>query len=156
MSGKCIIIIGTTDTKGEELRFLREEIEQRQFELILLDVSMGTEPPFEAEVRPEEIAKLGGMPIEEIRLSNDRNIITQVMEQGTVIKVRELHAVGKVGGIMAVGGTTMALTGSDVMGPMGAELVPIAKKSHAETFVIDHGGESILRYDEITSEELPR
>lgn len=48
------------------------------------------------------------------------------------------------------------VTGSDVMGPMGPELVPIAKESHAKTFVIDHGGESILRFGEITTEKIPR
>jgi len=48
------------------------------------------------------------------------------------------------------------VSGSDVMGPMGPELVPIAKESHAKTFVIDHGGESILRFGEITPEKIPR
>jgi nitrous oxide reductase accessory protein NosL len=48
------------------------------------------------------------------------------------------------------------VSGSDVMGPMGPELVPIAKESHAKTFVIDHGGQAIFRFDEITREEIPR
>jgi len=35
------------------------------------------------------------------------------------------------------------VTGSDVLGPMGEELVPIAGKQAAETFLRDHGGSGI-------------
>jgi uncharacterized protein (UPF0261 family) len=115
VSYKYIIVIGTTDTKGKELQFLRHQIEQRQGQVMILDVSMGVGPLLEAEVGPTEIAHLGGMPIEEIRLSDELNIITQVMERGTMVKVQELYAEGKIGGIMAVGGATMALLGAHVM-----------------------------------------
>ena len=52
--------------------------------------------------------------------------------------------------------TAFFVAGSDVMGPMGPELVPVAKEAHAKTFVADHGGESILRFDEITPDEIPK
>jgi copper chaperone NosL len=42
--------------------------------------------------------------------------------------------------------------GSDVMGPMGHELVPLATKGDAEDFLADHKGRRILRYDEVTPE----
>ena len=48
------------------------------------------------------------------------------------------------------------VSGSDVMGPMGPELVPIAKESHARTFAIDHGGQAILRFGEISRKEIPK
>jgi len=48
------------------------------------------------------------------------------------------------------------VSGSDVMGPMGPELVPIAREAHDETFVVDHGGEAVLRFGEITREEIRR
>jgi copper chaperone NosL len=44
--------------------------------------------------------------------------------------------------------------GSDVMGPMGAELVPVASMEKARTFMKDHGGKEILRFSEITMEAL--
>jgi copper chaperone NosL len=44
--------------------------------------------------------------------------------------------------------------GSDVMGPMGAELVPVASMEKAQTFMKDHGGKEILRFSEITMEAL--
>ena len=58
--GKKIVIIGTTDTKGEQLRFLKEKITSRGHEAILMDVSMGGNPIFQADITPHEIASLVG------------------------------------------------------------------------------------------------
>lgn len=40
--------------------------------------------------------------------------------------------------------------GSDVLGPMGHELIPLASKGAAENFLADHKGEQVLRFAEIT------
>jgi nitrous oxide reductase accessory protein NosL len=40
--------------------------------------------------------------------------------------------------------------GSDTYGPMGEELVPLAKRADAEEFMKDHGGKRIVRFDEVT------
>lgn len=48
------------------------------------------------------------------------------------------------------------VTGSDVMGPMGHELVPVANLDHARTFVEDHAGKAMLSFDEVTLEKIPR
>jgi nitrous oxide reductase accessory protein NosL len=39
------------------------------------------------------------------------------------------------------------VSGSDVLGPMGQELVPVAGRSAAETFLRDHAGAKLLRFD---------
>ncbi|MDH4231903.1 MAG: nitrous oxide reductase accessory protein NosL [Nitrospirota bacterium] len=44
--------------------------------------------------------------------------------------------------------------GSDVYGPMGVELVPLASESAAKEFLNDHKGRKILRFKEITEEHL--
>jgi nitrous oxide reductase accessory protein NosL len=41
------------------------------------------------------------------------------------------------------------VTGSDVRGPMGEELVPFASRKDAETFLADHHGRRIVRFHEI-------
>lgn len=41
--------------------------------------------------------------------------------------------------------------GSDVNGPMGHELVPFATKAGAESFLVDHHGQQVLTFDEITA-----
>jgi copper chaperone NosL len=42
--------------------------------------------------------------------------------------------------------------GSDIHGPMGHELIPFASKTAAESFRVDHHGQQVLTFDEITEE----
>ena len=44
--------------------------------------------------------------------------------------------------------------GSDVNGPMGAELVPLATEAAAKDFLKDHKGSRILKFSEVTIEDL--
>ena len=39
--------------------------------------------------------------------------------------------------------------GSNVLGPMGDELIPFENESAAKTFAKDHGGKSVIKFDEI-------
>jgi nitrous oxide reductase accessory protein NosL len=42
--------------------------------------------------------------------------------------------------------------GSDVLGPMGHELVPLATEADANDFMKDHKGKRILRFDQVSRE----
>ncbi|MFZ4859270.1 MAG: nitrous oxide reductase accessory protein NosL [Desulfuromonadaceae bacterium] len=42
------------------------------------------------------------------------------------------------------------VTGSDVYGPMGSELIPFSTEKDATSFRLDHKGKRILRFNEIT------
>lgn len=44
-------------------------------------------------------------------------------------------------------GDVFFIAGSDVLGPMGKELVPVAGADAARTFMRDHGGNRVLRFD---------
>ena len=44
--------------------------------------------------------------------------------------------------------------GSDVLGPMGHELVPLATRPDAEEFLKDHKGRGILRFEEVNAKVL--
>jgi copper chaperone NosL len=46
------------------------------------------------------------------------------------------------------------VVGSDVLGPMGHELVPLATKQDAEEFMADHKGKRILSFDQVGAELL--
>lgn len=50
--------------------------------------------------------------------------------------------------------TAFFVEGSDVLGPMGRELVPLASLAAAREFQRDHGGARIIRYEEVTRELL--
>lgn len=47
------------------------------------------------------------------------------------------------------------VVGSDVMGPMGNELVPVQGRDNAATFRRDHGGTKIMQFDGTQLTEIP-
>lgn len=49
---------------------------------------------------------------------------------------------------------TVYVIGSDVLGPMGHELIPLASHDDASDFLKDHKGKRLLRFDEVTAEIL--
>ncbi|MEX1309973.1 MAG: nitrous oxide reductase accessory protein NosL, partial [Candidatus Sulfomarinibacteraceae bacterium] len=50
--------------------------------------------------------------------------------------------------------TAFFVAGSDVRGPMGAELVPFATREDAEAFRSDHRGAAVLAFDDIDLDTL--
>ncbi len=50
--------------------------------------------------------------------------------------------------------TAWYVIGSDVLGPMGHELIPLETEEDAKEFSADHGGTRILRFGDVTYELL--
>ena len=46
--------------------------------------------------------------------------------------------------------------GSDVYGPMGRELIPLEKEKDAREFMKDHKGKTMLRFKDVTLEQVKR
>jgi nitrous oxide reductase accessory protein NosL len=46
--------------------------------------------------------------------------------------------------------TAFFVTGSDVNGPMGSELIPFKSDKDAKSFILDHKGKRILRFNDVT------
>jgi len=63
--------------------------------------------------------------------------------------VNDYYAVRPINGLKA-----FYVSGSDIFGPMGRELVPFEKEADARVFMRDHGGRKILRFDDISSDVL--
>lgn len=113
---KAILIVSSLDTKGQEVKFLKELIEQQGYETMLLDLSMRGKPALPADITCEEVAKAGGASINEVRSTGgNRNEITAIMVKGAIKKVLELHQAGKFGGIVGVGGVTNTAMATDIM-----------------------------------------
>lgn len=52
------------------------------------------------------------------------------------------------------GKTALYVTGSDVLGPMGHELIPFETEDAAKNFLKDHHGKKILGFNQITEEMI--
>ncbi len=112
---KTIMVIGTLDTKGEEVEYLRTRIESRGHQTIVVDVGVLGEPLTRADISREEIAEAGGATIDELIAWRDRRRAVQVMLRGASEIARDLCERGRLGGAVALGGGTGTHIGTGVL-----------------------------------------
>ena len=110
-----ILVIGTLDTKGDEIGYLREQIVQRGHKVIVMDVGSLGEPTSQADVTRQEVAAAGGSSLSEVLAAGDRRQAVQVMTEGAGRIAQELHQAGRLSGVIAVGGGTGTHIGTGVM-----------------------------------------
>lgn len=115
MSSKKIVILGTLDTKGEHLEYLRQKIRERGHEPILIDLSMGKTPDIKPDIGAEEVLSFVGKDLREIHNSKDRFAVTEAMTEGAKLLVLRLLSEKRVDGVIALGGVTMANLSARVM-----------------------------------------
>ena len=117
MPSPAVLLISTLDTKAQETLYLKDRIESLGARAILMDLSMGSPdagvPP--ADIPAAEVARAGGSTIEEIRASRERAKITAVMIDGARFLAKDLHAGGKIQGVIGLGGSTGSLMATEVM-----------------------------------------
>jgi uncharacterized protein (UPF0261 family) len=110
-----IIVMGTHDTKGEELQFVKQRIESRGHEAITLDCGVMGRPTFEPAISREEVAVAAGTTIEKILAKKDKNFAIGTMTEGSKKLVLDLHRWGELDGIIALGGGQGTVMGTTVM-----------------------------------------
>ena len=112
---KTVLIISTMDTKGNETLYLKEKIESLGLKPILMDISMRGNGDFSADITPDQVASAGESNFQEIHTSRDRTRITNIATAGASSIAKELFAMQKVGGVIAIGGSTGSLMATEVM-----------------------------------------
>ncbi|MEW5726387.1 MAG: nitrous oxide reductase accessory protein NosL [Pseudomonadota bacterium] len=70
-------------------------------------------------------------------------------EDIATVAVTDYYAVERIDARQA-----LYVVGSDVLGPMGHELIPLATRADAEEFMKDHKGKAILTFDQVTAEVI--
>jgi len=107
----AIVAVGMLDEREEGLRLIKEQIEKRGHQPLLIDISIGTgaiESSLKPDIDNNSLAAAGGSTIEAVRqmLTKERDRATSVMADGLGKTLQKLHAEGKLQGIIAVGGMT--------------------------------------------------
>ena len=124
---KPIALIGTYDTKGTELEYVRGIIEAQGCPVFPIDT--GTNKPCKhATITAKEIAEAAGADIEALRAEKDRGKSVSTMSDGIGQVVRELHDAGKIGGVLSLGGSAGTAIGTAAMRalPVGVPKVMVS------------------------------
>jgi len=99
-----IAVIGTLDTKGSEVGFLREIIVKLGHTPVVIDPGILGQPTFQADVTRQEIAQAGGESLASLIARQDKAHAQAVMIQGLVNIVTRLYSESRLAGTVAVGG----------------------------------------------------
>jgi uncharacterized protein (UPF0261 family) len=99
-----IVVVGALDTKGVEFHFVRSLIRENGFETIVVDFGVMGDPQFAPDVTADEVARAGGSTLAELRAKADKTFAMRTMSAGLAKVVADLHAAGRLGGIMGMGG----------------------------------------------------
>ncbi|MEM7218392.1 MAG: Tm-1-like ATP-binding domain-containing protein [Pseudomonadota bacterium] len=100
-----VLLIGTFDTKDEELRYVERAMSEQGATVVAMDVSVLGDPASPVTISKHEVAASAGTTIEDIVALNDENLAMTAMAQGAAARVAALYAEGEIDGLIALGGT---------------------------------------------------
>lgn len=104
-AGKTVLVIGTYDTKTDELVFVEEIINGLGAKVLALDVSILGETAHPVSITKHQVAEASGRTITEIIAFGEEALAMDAMAEGAVKIVRELVDNGRIHGVLALGGT---------------------------------------------------
>jgi uncharacterized protein (UPF0261 family) len=129
---KTIAIMATLDTKGEEVKYLKERIERRGKKVFIIDMGLrGVPAPIPTDVTRDMLAEASGSTMAVVE-KKVRGEAIEIMVKGIAKVIRDSYDKGKFQGILAIGGLDGALLASAGLRalPLGVPkflLTPIAE-----------------------------
>jgi uncharacterized protein (UPF0261 family) len=105
MSDKTILVIGTYDTKDDELGFLAGVIREQGGQVITMDVSVLGDPSKPTDYSKHDVAGAGDSSIKAAIATGDENHAMQIMAKGASLLAARLYTQGKFDGMIVLGGT---------------------------------------------------
>ncbi len=105
LNPRTILLIGTADTKSQELLYIRERILAAGAGAMIMDVGVLGMPSFTPEISNIRVAAAAGTSLETVVGLRDENEAMIRMATGAARIARQLHAGGEIHGVLALGGT---------------------------------------------------
>jgi uncharacterized protein (UPF0261 family) len=111
-----IALIGTLDTKGEEIAYVRDRLRALGAQPLVIDTGiLGEATGIEADVARAEVAAAAGETLDEIRAAGSRGAAVQRMTAGVRAVCLRLYAEGRLDGALCLGGAEGGLMGAGAM-----------------------------------------
>lgn len=132
---KTIALLVTLDTKGQEAGYLKEQIEMRGHQALLMDIGVVGEPEIQADIPREEIALAGGRNMESLLENPTREEAGQVMVEGSRKILKDKVSKGEVHAVLGLGGTQGTSSCCDIMQilPYGLPKIMVSTVASGDT-----------------------
>lgn len=112
---KRIAIVGTLDTKFEEMGFIRDFVQKKGHEPVIVDAGIMGTVPFAPHISRDMVAEAAGMKLPDIQALGDEGRAIAVMAEGASRIVHSLYEMGKIDAIISVGGSMGTSLGLAIM-----------------------------------------
>jgi len=111
----AVALVGTLDTKGPDFAFLAGRLRAAGAEVIVVDAGTGEPDGLTPDVDGESVAAAAQTTRAELREAADRGRAVTEMGRGAALVVADLVARGRVGGVLAAGGSGGSSIAAQVM-----------------------------------------
>lgn len=111
----AVILIGTLDTKGNEIRFVRDLVRQAGLATLVIDAGVIGEPLFPPDIPREQVYAGTGTSSAAVKQTGDRGKAIEAATQGIARVVLDLLAKGMVEGVLSLGGSAGTTIGTAAM-----------------------------------------
>lgn len=130
-----VIIVGTLDTKGEEIGFARDVLESHGVTVHIVDVGVLGEPEIEPDTTATDVASAGESSLEALRDAGDRGEAIESMGEGAAVVVSRLHEAGVLDGVLSLGGSGNTSIGTTAMRalPVGVPKLMVSTMASGDT-----------------------
>lgn len=105
MTDRTILVVGTYDTKDDELTYIADVIRGQGGAVLTMDVSVLGDPSTPTDLSKHDVAREGGHTIQEAIDGGDENLAMQIMAQGAAALALRLYRAGRFDGVLVLGGT---------------------------------------------------
>lgn len=128
MSDPTILVIGTADTKSDEIAFLRERLLEQGARALVMDVGVLAAGHAPVDIANTEVAAAAGTTLRAVIDSGDENTAMTLMARGAATIASRLHDEGRIHGMLALGGSMGTDLAFDVAAalPLGVPKVVIS------------------------------
>ena len=128
-------LIGTLDTKGIELGFVRDLLRGWNIPTIVIDVGSQREPLITPDIPREAVFEVAGTTYGEIQARGDRGFAVTMAAAGVARLIQERHAAGLVSGVLGLGGSAGSTIGTAAMRalPIGVPKVMVSTLASGNT-----------------------
>lgn len=119
---KTILIVGTLDTKEDEVLFCRDRIREKGHDVLLMDAGTLHDPKVTPDINRLQVAKAGGAgDLNALAASGEKGRCIQTMIHGAAIEAARLYKIGAFQGVLGIGGAQGTAICSSAMRalPMG-------------------------------------
>ena len=135
MRANPVLLVGTLDTKGHELAFVRDLLRNQRLETLVIDAGSSGPPAFPPDIDSEEVFRLAGTSLAAVRERGDRGQAVSEAAQGVAKLVTKLASEMSIAGIFGLGGSAGTEIATSAMRqlPFGVPKVMVSTLASGQT-----------------------